>query len=423
MAAEQASDVLAGSRREGSRRALDRLAPGTTAAWTLWALAMITAVLGLVYGLAEQRIAVPLVPQSILSYVVGSAVAVVFASTGLFLRRRRPDIVIGWIFLAIGLVAGTSNSTWAYTLLAAERGDWPGLLDPALVGLVGNTALAPAWFTFITATAVLFPDGRAHRPAWARLLRGSVVAGLLLAIALALIPGPLLFYSFVSNPLDVGEPVASVASFMTDVLLVVLSVLALTALVGLAERYRDAGSIELAQLRWFGWALALVLISGVAAAALAGPWVHSAPFSSDAAWLLFAGSAITVPIAALFAILRYRLYEIDRVISRTFVVGSLTAILAGLYAASIRLFTAAFVGITGESSDSALVLTTLVLATSFTPIKQRLEGVADRRFRALPATQAPGGVVASQELLAQVEAIARRTVDEALANVRDGRPT
>jgi hypothetical protein len=98
---------------------------------------------------------------------------------------------------------------------------------------------------------------------------------------------------------------------------------------------------------------------------------------------LLTGFAVAGVAAAIgIAILRYRLYDIDVIVDRAFVYGALTAILAGLYAASVRLFQALFTGVTGESSDAALVLTTLVLATSFTPIKRRLETIVERRYRA-----------------------------------------
>ena len=82
------------------------------------------------------------------------------------------------------------------------------------------------------------------------------------------------------------------------------------------------------------------------------------------------------PIAVTVAIARYRLWEIDRLVERTFIYGALTAILAGLYAATIRLLEALFIGVTGQSSDAALIIATLVLATTFTPVKNRLEHLA-----------------------------------------------
>jgi hypothetical protein len=140
-----------------------------------------------------------------------------------------------------------------------------------------------------------------------------------------------------------------------------------------------AGDVQRQQLKWFVWASALVLIAGAIDALLTGPWLPIASIA-DAAWVLFTFAAITLPIAALIAILRHGLYDIDRLIGRTFVYGALTAILAGMYAASMRLFEAVFKDVTGQTSDAALVITTLVLATTFAPIKARLEKVVDRRL-------------------------------------------
>ena len=112
-------------------------------------------------------------------------------------------------------------------------------------------------------------------------------------------------------------------------------------------------------------------------------------------WLAFCAASTLIPIAAWVAILRHRLYDIDRIIGRTIVYAALTAILAGLYSSGIRAFNWFFVELTGESSDAALV-TTLVLATTFTPIKSRLERIAAERLQGpcradaeLDATGAP----------------------------------
>ena len=105
---------------------------------------------------------------------------------------------------------------------------------------------------------------------------------------------------------------------------------------------------------------------------------------------LFYLSASIPPIAMVFAILRYNLYGIDTILGRTFVYGALTAILAGLYTASVRLFNALFEGVAGQSSELVLVVTTLILATTFTPIKRRLEAIVDRRMRGSPSAVPAG---------------------------------
>ena len=393
--------------------ALGRWLGGAPGAWIAWLIAVVSGILGTTYGIAELRIQPSLVEQSLLSYLAGSVVAITYASAGLFLRLRRPDVVIGWLFIAFGLVSGVSNATWAYTLLAAEGVASPGPVDPALVGWLANAALPPLWFGLGTTLAVVFPTGRPHRRVGGRLLVLTWIVAILLGVALALKPGQLLFYGFTYSPFVLSETVANVARLATSVCFAALVSLAIVSLWSLRERYREGGDVERQQLKWFGWATALLVVGGSLDGIATGPWFQPLPILPDAAWLLFSAAALAVPIAAGFAILRYRLYEIDRVISRTFVFGALTAILAGLYAASIRLFTALFVGITRETSDAALVVTTLVLATTFTPLKGRLEAFADRRLNVSTPVAAP-----APELVAQVEAIARRAALEAVAETR-----
>jgi hypothetical protein len=118
----------------------------------------------------------------------------------------------------------------------------------------------------------------------------------------------------------------------------------------------------------------------------------------DVTWLALCTGATLIPVAALIAILRYDLYQIDRIIGRTFVYGALTAILAGVYTAGIRLLNWVFVEMTGESSDLPLVLTTLVLATTFTPIKTRLENIAAERLQEPDEAQPASGSALALDL-------------------------
>src|SRR5262245_46870620 len=98
MAGTPASGAVATPGREGTGRALRALVPGKAAAWALWAVAVVASWLGVVYGYAEVRLPLHLIPQSIVSYLVGAIVATVFGTVGLALRLRRPDIVVGWLF-------------------------------------------------------------------------------------------------------------------------------------------------------------------------------------------------------------------------------------------------------------------------------------------------------------------------------------
>jgi hypothetical protein len=165
------------------------------------------------------------------------------------------------------------------------------------------------------------------------------------------------------------------------------------------------------QLKWLALSVALV-------AATMGLSIVPNPIAV-AAFIVAIG---TVPIAIGVAVLRYRLYEIDAVISRTLVFGLLTALLTGLFAGLQKLFQAIFVGVTGNESDAALVITTLVLAAGFAPMKSGLEHLVARRFAGnlTPAAAAvPVSEKASAEpSAAELETLLRRVVREELARSR-----
>ncbi len=138
----------------------------------------------------------------------------------------------------------------------------------------------------------------------------------------------------------------------------------------LVVRYRRAGPVERLQLRWVAFAAAI--------AALTAPLGFI-----DVEWTqaIFILALCGLPVAAGVAILRYHLYDIDLIINRTLVYVSLTAILAGVYTASVVLMQRMFVALTGEASDAVFVLTTLVVVIVFTPIKNGLQSIVDRRFK------------------------------------------
>jgi hypothetical protein len=384
-------------------------------AWVTWAFAIVTAVLGTAYGYAEQASALSPIEQTTLSYVAGSAVAVVYGSVGLVLAVRRPRLVVGWLFLATGFVAGLADMSWAYSLLAATRGTAPGPMDGATAAWLANGLLPPIWFVIAIALILVFPNGRLISARWNRAVDALVVLGLLLAAALALRPGALVFYPFIENPRAAGGPLGTAAALLTPLILGALVVLGFAAAWSMRRRYVYAGPVEREQLKWFGWASVLLVTAAAIQVIVGVAFATPGGRLADLAWLLFTLAAITVPIAALIAITRYRLYDIDRLIGRTFVYGTLTAILAGVYAASIRLFTALFIEVTGESSDAALVLTTLVLATSFTPIKQRLETLAGERYSPKGASATLPEPAAFDDRVAE---IARRVAREVMSEER-----
>jgi hypothetical protein len=146
-------------------------------------------------------------------------------------------------------------------------------------------------------------------------------------------------------------------------------------------RLRRATGVEQAQLRWLAWSIAAIF------AGLLIGLVGDALTPNGLGGLVWVPAEVAFPLPAIaiaFAVLRYRLYEIDLIIRRTAVYLPLTAILAGVYAASIALLQRLFITATGDRSDGAVIISTLILATIFTPVKSALQAAVDSRFRAAP---------------------------------------
>jgi hypothetical protein len=157
-----------------------------------------------------------------------------------------------------------------------------------------------------------------------------------------------------------------------------LFTLLLLAASSMFVRLRRATGVERQQIEWFAYAAA-VAVSG----SIVG---HSLFLATDASWLLWAGlipgtvGVLGMPVAMGIAILRYRLYEIDLIINRTLVYGSLTAILATLYFGGIVVLQRLFVALTAQESQLAIVASTLAVAAIFNPLRRRIQALVDRRF-------------------------------------------
>jgi hypothetical protein len=296
--------------------------------------------------------------------------AVVFAlangTVGALIASRRPGNRIGWILVVAGLGAAILffGSEYATYGLVAHPDSLPGAVLAAWVAswiwLPYSLLVGPVFF-------LLFPDGHLKSPRWRPFLWLSIATIGFMAVAVALTPGPLANFSYVDNPFGI-QAVADLAP-VVPLFLGLLGLSFVGAASSLALRLREARGDERQQLKWVAYA---ALLAGVAATL----GNFGKPFE-----ILFIVAFSSVPIAAGIAVLRYRLYDIDLLINRTVVYGSLTAVLAGVYTASIALMQRLFVAFTGERSDAAIVATTLVVVVAFTPIKNRLQSLVDRRFK------------------------------------------
>ena len=301
-----------------------------------------------------------------------SMVAVGYSTVGAIIASRLPESPIGWLFCAIGLSFGVSHFSAEYAAYA--------LLAPSRSLPVGQ---AFAWLTswvwvgglgLIVFLDLLFPNGRLPSARWRWFARFTAIALLPAAILAALSPG-LILSSTLHNPLGIGGlPSASkaVEAFMYALVVVGAS--------SMLARLRRAGRIERQQIKWFAYATA-VAISGVILKNTVYPAV-------GVTWVWWVGLVLTTvgvgssPAAMGIAIFRYRLYEIDILINRTLVYGTLTLTLALIYLGCVATTQAIFRALTGQEQQPqlAIVVSTLVIAALFNPLRRRIQGFIDRRF-------------------------------------------
>jgi hypothetical protein len=302
-----------------------------------------------------------------------------YAAMGSILAGRLPRNPIGWLFLLAGIALGTMLPV---NLLVgvAHQALRPASADVVTVAWLRNTFATPVVVTTLVLAVALFPTGRPVTGRWWLGIWLTLLAGVLLATSAALDPHGLISYPSIPNPTALGPEAAKVVLAVRIAGVGLLIACAGVALVSLGIRYRRGDGLIRAQLRWVVLAASIAGLATVPFLLSRYLITVSESLGEHLAAAAQLGSS-TFPVATAIAISRYRLFDIDVLLGRTLVYLPLTAILGGLYTASIALFQRVFVALTGETSDSAIVLTVLVVAAAFTPVRKALEGVVERRFR------------------------------------------
>lgn len=305
---------------------------------------------------------ITVVPATI-SVVTLSLLAVV----GGLLATRRPANPIGWLLSGCGLIVSVFFVTFQLGVFSGRTGD---LAEVGLAAAwIGHWLWWPALGLFLTYTLLLFPTGHLPSRRWRLPAAAATFAVALITVLLAVLPLPL---SATGSPNPLGWPVLAATVPVADaagrLLVPALAALSLAALVG---RYRQAASIERQQLRWVLSAVALVLV------VLVSLQVSGLP-GGVRIGLLFAAVA-TVPTAITVAVLRYRLYAIDRIVSRAVAWTLLTGLIVGVYLVAVLAGTRALAQV-GVSGDLAVAAGTLAAAAAFRPARRRIQPTVDRRF-------------------------------------------
>lgn len=341
-------------------------------AWSLWALAVALLAGTVIFSILNRDTDVSGSFGAIFDTFFFLAL-LVFPTVGAIVVSRRPENAIGWIFVGVGIpwaLSGFLHEYAVYELFAA-----PGSLPGAdIAAWLSSWLFAPPLFGMPPLLFLLFPGGRFLN--WRQRAVGWLaIVGMLAIAASALRPGPLEEPPFeaVVNPAGIEgayrslDLVASVGWFA-----LLFSIIAATTLMLL--RLRRARGVERQQLKWIAGSAALfvlVIIGNLAGLAVGMP--------EEVGQLMILAAYSAIPIAAGYAILRHRLYDIDVVINRTLVYGSLTAILAGAYLGIVLLLQLALIPI-AEGSELAIAGSTLVVAALFRPARRRIQAAVDRQF-------------------------------------------
>jgi hypothetical protein len=309
-------------------------------------------------------------PANLLVYVLGFGA---FMVVGALVVANRPNNAMGWIFSAIALLAFTGGlaAEYATYALVTRPGSLPGATFAAWYA---SWPWYPTLGLALVFTPLLFPTGHLLSPRWRPLawLAGAAtgVFTVLAALKADLVLGNAMGkHHVIANPIGVAGLENPEESTVGVALLGLLTLSALVAFVSLVLRFRRSQGEERQQLKWFTYAAALVPLSRLGDF-LPGPVVGT---------LVSAAPIVFLPVAAGIAILRYRLYDIDRVINRTLVYGLLTVLLGAVYLVGVFGLGQLLNPVSGESA-LAVAASTLAVAALFQPARRRIQQAVDRRF-------------------------------------------
>jgi hypothetical protein len=331
--------------------------PAFWRAWSIWALSVTLTATTLASAAIDPLPAKLAAEQgNALNGAVGIVFIAAFATVGALLAWKRQANPIGWLLSATGLVTSiaVSGEVLAHYPATVTLADWLGCLY-----LLG--------FGLCVFVVLVFPTGhlpsRRWRPvAWAA---GAGEAGWLLGCAFA--PTIFTFSPTMRNPIGVPEPAGRIFTLMALAGAGLVAATGFAAVLSLVFRYLRAGATERAQLKWLLYAAAVIVVALLVSVPVA---------SSDLQNAISSGAVALVPVAIGIAVMRYRLYDIDRVISRTVAYAVVTGLLVGIYAGLVLLATE----VLRLHTPVAVAGATLAAAALFSPVRRRVQRAVDRRF-------------------------------------------
>jgi hypothetical protein len=308
-------------------------------------------------------------------WVQETVVTVTFPAIGLLILSHRPQHPIGWLFCGAGLAGGLDHFCGEYAIYAlqAQHNSLPG-------GEASAWIASWMWVPFnalLVYVALLFPDGRPPSKRWRPVAWLVGIAAVATITVEALLPIPVCNVCSIENPLGI-EALESVSDLVDSLIEAFwYGVLGLVAVTSLYVRFRHAGDVERQQIKWLAYAASLVVLGTILAYGVYG--ATGVRWTWPVGITLLAFGLVGTPIAVGIAISRHRLYEIDALINRTLVYGSLTAAMAGIYEVTLVTLQHVLLALThAEHSELAYFATAMLMAAVFEPLKRRIDALVER---------------------------------------------
>jgi hypothetical protein len=298
---------------------------------------------------------------------------VTWASVGGLLVLRRPENAVGWLMVPVGVGYALSQVTVSFASSFAAAGTADGHRLAEIAGWV--TVLLQLVTILHFAIGFLFPTGRAQSPRWGRFMWFFWAFAAVFVVASLIQPGPLQLIPDLNNPfgfgpyLRGGRPIAPVLALAAVIVFVSL-------VISMVSRYRSSGQAERQQLKWFVLALGVSAI-GLGIATSESMFNDRPENGIGLTVYVFAGAL--VPVAIGIAILRYRLYTIDRIISRTIAYAVVTATIGAIFTALLVSLTGLMATVAGGETI-AVAASTLAAFALFQPLRRRVQRAIERRF-------------------------------------------
>ena len=299
------------------------------------------------------------------------AMVLTFSVVGAVVASRHPRNAIGWIFCTMGLAAGLSTLAGGYAEYWLTSGSGSQSL--------GETAawFASWWWTLLvfvptTFLLLLFPDGRLPSPRWRPVAWCAGLGITAFVVGYALDAGPLGDFPMVANPYGVDSPLVEIVGVASAL---VVGVCMVASAISLIVRARRAGRVERQQIKWLAYG-GVVVVGAIFVAGVIAIRYGTVGIA------IITVALLGLPVITGIAIVRYRLYDIDLLINRTLVYVVLTGTLALVYFGGVATAQAVFRALTGQEQQPqlAVVVSTLVIAALFNPLRRRIQSFIDRRF-------------------------------------------